>query len=107
VEKIEKHAFSRSMESSDWNNVHLHKDAKAILDLKQQPGGDLLIFGSPGLTHAFLALDAIDEFWINLNPVMLGQGIRYLDAAVKTRLTLTGQKVFDNGVIRLNYVKGN
>jgi dihydrofolate reductase len=107
VEKIEKHTFSRTLDSSDWNNVHLHKDAEAIHALKQQPGGDLLIFGSPGLTHAFLAMDVIDEFWINLNPVLLGQGVRYLDKAVRTRLTLTGQRVFDNGVIRLNYVKGN
>ena len=107
VEKIEKHTFSRSLDSSDWNNVHLHKDAGAIQALKQQPGGDLLIFGSPGLTHAFLAMDVIDEFWINLNPVLLGQGVPYFDKAVKTRLTLASQKVFDNGVIRLNYVKGN
>ena len=107
VEKIEKHTFSRTLDSNDWNNVHLHQDAKAVLDLKQQPGGDLLIFGSPGLTRAFLALDAVDEFWINLNPVLLGRGIRYLDDAVKTKLTLTGQKTFDNGVIRLNYGKDN
>lgn len=107
VEAAQKHTFSRTLASSDWNNVHLHQDAGAILDLKQQPGGDLLIFGSPGLAHAFLALDAIDEFWINLNPVLLGQGVRYLDDAVKTKLTLTASRVFDNGVIRLNYVKGN
>lgn len=105
VEKIEKHTFSRTLDSSDWNNVRLHKDARAILDLKQQPGGDLLIFGSPGLTHAFLALDAVDEFWINLNPMLLGQGVRYLDDAMKSKLRLAGQKGFDNGVIRLNYVK--
>ena len=40
VESIEKHTFSRTLESSDWNNVHMHKDAKAVLDLKQKPGGD-------------------------------------------------------------------
>jgi dihydrofolate reductase len=107
VEAAPKHTFSRTLESSDWNNVHLHKDAKSVLDLKQQPGGDLLIFGSPGLTQAFLALDAIDEFWINLNPVLLGQGIRYLDAAVQTKLKLVDSRTFDNGVIRLNYVKGS
>ena len=107
VEAAPKHTFSRTLESSDWNNVHLHKEARAVLDLKQQPGGDLLIFGSPGLVHAFLALDAIDEFWINLNPVVLGQGVRYLDDAVKTKLALAASRVFDNGVIRLNYVKSN
>lgn len=105
VEKIEKHTFSRTLESSDWNNVHLHMHAKEILELKQKPGGDLLIFGSPGLCHAFLALDVIDEFWINLNPVLVGGGIRYLDQTVKTKLTLQSQRVFDNGVVRLNYHK--
>ena len=105
VEKAEKHTFSRTLESSDWNNVHLHRDAKEILDLKQKPGGDLLIFGSPGLTHAFLALDAIDEFWINVTPMLLGQGIRYLDQGVKTKLQLAAEKRFDNGVIRLNYLR--
>ena len=32
VEAAQKHTFSRTLESSDWNNVHLHKDAKAILE---------------------------------------------------------------------------
>ena len=105
VEKAEKHTFSRTLASSDWNNVHLHRDAGEILELKQQPGGDLLIFGSPGLTHAFLALDAIDEFWINVTPMLLGQGTRYLDQGVKTRLGLVEEKRFDNGVVRLNYLK--
>src|SRR5204863_4767084 len=27
VEQAEKHTFSRTLENSDWNNVHLHKDA--------------------------------------------------------------------------------
>ena len=35
VEAAPKHTFSRTLESSDWNNVHLHKDARAVLDLKQ------------------------------------------------------------------------
>ena len=56
--------------------------------------------------HAFLALDAIDEFWIYQNPVLLGAGIPYFKGAIKTRLKLASQKPFDNGVIRLHYVKG-
>jgi dihydrofolate reductase len=105
VEKAEKHTFSRTLDNSDWNNVHLHEDAQAIRDLKQQPGGDLLIFGSPGLTHAFLAMNVIDEFWINVSPVLLGEGVRYLDGAVKTKLRLVESRVFDIGVVRLNYIK--
>ena len=106
VEQIPKLTFSRSMRACDWNNVQLRHDAGAILADKQQAGGDLLIFGSPGLVHSFLALDAIDEFWILQNPMLLGTGIPYFQGVVKTKLNLASHKPFDNGVIRLHYVKG-
>ena len=105
VEKAEKHAFSRTLESSDWNNVHLHKEAKDILELKQKPGGDLLIFGSPGLTRAFMAADLIDEYWLYQNPILLGAGIPYYHAAQLTRLKLIEAKPFPGGVVRLHYAK--
>jgi dihydrofolate reductase len=106
VEQIPKLTFSRSMRDCDWNNVHLRRDAREILADKQQPGKDLLIFGSPGLVRAFLALDAIDEFWIFQNPILLGAGLPYFDGAKKTRLKLVNQRPFENGVVRLHYVKG-
>ena len=106
VEQIPKLTFSRTMSGSDWNNVQIRRDAKDILQDKQQPGKDLLIFGSPRLVHAFLALDAVDEFWIFQNPVLLGAGIPYLQGAAKARLKLASHKPFDNGVIRLHYLKG-
>ena len=105
VEQIPKLTFSRSMTASDWNNVQLRREAKEIFADKEQDGKDLLIFGSPGLVHAFLELDAIDEFWIFQNPVLLGAGIPYLKGAHKMKLKLAGHKPFDNGVVRLHYVK--
>jgi len=106
VEQIPKLTFSRTMQGSDWNNVQIRRDAGDILADKQQPGDNLLIFGSPGLVRAFLALDAIDEFWIFQNPILLGAGLPYFDGAMKTRLKLASQRPFENGVIRLHYVKG-
>jgi dihydrofolate reductase len=105
VERIPKHTFSRKLTSHDWNNVHLHQDAAEIETLKAGEGAALLIFGSPGLVHSFLGLGAIDEFWIYLNPVLLGQGTRYWDGAAKTRLRRLGTRAFDNGVTRFHYAK--
>ena len=106
VEQIPKLTFSRTMPSSDWNNVQLRRDARDIFADKQQPGKDLVIFGSPSLVHAFLALDAIDEFWIFQNAVLLGAGIPYLQGTPhKTKLKRASHKSFENGVVRLHYVK--
>ena len=107
VEQIPKITFSRTMTEGGWNNVQIRREAKEILDDKKGEGGDLLIFGSPGLVHSFLALDAIDAFWIFQNPILLGAGIPYFRGALKTKLQLKAQKRFDNGVVRLHYVKEN
>ena len=105
VENIEKITFSRTLDKCDWNNSHLHRDTKDILTLKEQPGKNLLIFGAPGLVKSFQALDAIDEYWMFLNPVLLGEGIRFFDGAHKTRLRIAETKRLEPDVMRFHYVR--
>ena len=49
-----KHVVSRTMDKLAWNNSHLIKGdiEKEVSKLKQQPGQDLLIFGSGQLVNA-------------------------------------------------------
>jgi len=105
VEEIEKITFSRTLDKCDWNNTRLHRDADDILALKQKPGKDLLIFGAPGLVKSFQALDAIDEYWMFLNPVLLGEGIRFFDGAHKSRFRIAEAKRFEPDVMRFHYVR--
>ena len=105
VEKIPKHTFSRTLKSHDWNNVHLHGDAGEIAELKKGEGAPLLIFGSPSLTHSFMALDAVDEYWLYLNPVLLGEGTPFFRDQRKTALTLRESKSLPGGVVRVHYTK--
>jgi dihydrofolate reductase len=97
--------FRARSKSHDWNNVHLHGDAGEVAALKAGEGAPLLIFGSPGLTRAFMAADLIDEYWLYLNPILLGAGIEYYHAAQLTRLKLVEAKPFPAGVVRLHYAK--
>ena len=106
VERIPKLTFSRSLQSSDWNNVFLFRDAGEMLELKKQDGAPMLIFGSPSLTHAFMALDVIDEYWLFQNPMLLGAGTPFFRGQPKTRLRLVEAKPFPGGVVRLHYAKG-
>ena len=105
VEQIPKHTFSRSLKSHDWNNVHLHGDAGEIAALKQNEGAPLLIFGSPSLTQAFMAMDAIDEYWLYLDPILLGAGTPFFVGQHKTALRLIEGKNLPGGVTRLHFTR--
>jgi dihydrofolate reductase len=105
VEQIPKLTFSRSLKGSDWNNVQLFHDAGDMRELKKQDGAPMLIFGSPSLTHAFMALDLIDEYWLFQNPILLGEGTPFFHGQSKTKLRLMESKTFMGGVVRLHYAK--
>lgn len=100
---------SRTLERIAWNdaqNTVLIKDriAEEINTLKQQPGKDIWLLGSPTLAQTFIQLDLIDEYRININPTMLGRG-KALFAGV-TRpfpLKLLESKTFQSGVVALRY----
>ncbi len=106
VTDIPKIVVSRSLEKADWNNTNLIRDqvAKEIEILKQQSGNDLMIFGSPKLTHLLAGFDLVDEYLIYLNPVVIGAGTPLFEAGGKpNNLTLLEEKRFDAGVIALRY----
>lgn len=75
-----------------------------IAQLKQGAGSEILVFGSPSATHALMAEDLIDEYWIFLNPVLLGQGMPlFKNIQHKTPLKLLSSKTFASGVVCLQY----
>ncbi len=106
VENIPKIVFSKSLVRVEWHNTTLIKDniAAEVSKLKEQPGKDLVIFGSPGLTHTFMALNLIDEYRLTVNPVILGQGMPvFKDFKNRSDLKLLSSKTFDSGVLALHY----
>jgi dihydrofolate reductase len=80
-----------------------------INKLKHGAGSDILMFGSPSATHSLMAENLIDEYWLFVNPILLGQGIPlFKDIKDKTALMLVNSKVFPSGVACLQYeVKRN
>jgi dihydrofolate reductase len=106
IENISKIVFSRSLEKVEWNNTRLIKDhiAEEISKLKQQPGKDLVIFGSPGLAQTFMQLDLIDEYRLTVNPVVLGVGKPlFKDNKDRINLKLLETRAFNSGVVELHY----
>ncbi len=103
---VGKIVLSRTLQGSNLNNVSVISDniEEEIKKLKAQTGKNIQIFGSPSASHVLMQYNLIDEYWLFVNPVVLGQGIP-LFGGIKERvgLTLVGSKAFDSGVVGLHY----
>lgn len=75
-----------------------------ITKLKQNGTKDILIFGSPTVAHSLMAENLIDDYWLFINPVLLGQGIPLFEGVQnKTPLRLVDSHPFSSGVVCLHY----
>ena len=103
---LPKFVFSRTLEKAEWQNTKLVKEniAEEIAKLKQQPGKDLIIFGSSNLSASLLNLGLIDELRIMVNPVVLGNGKPVFEGIHdKLPLKLFKTQTFRSGNVLLYY----
>jgi dihydrofolate reductase len=78
--------------------------AERINEIKQQPGSEILLFGSPTATHALIEQNLIDGYWLFVNPIILGQGIPlFTGIKDKVKLQLQTTRQFTSGVTELSY----
>jgi dihydrofolate reductase len=91
-----------------WQNSHrLGPDAVAgVRALKSGDGPDLLTQGSTDFLQTLFAHDLVDELWISVFPVVLGQGKRLFgEGAAPGALKLVSSRVFGTGVVSAAYVR--
>jgi dihydrofolate reductase len=75
-----------------------------IKSIKQEAGKDILIFGSPTACHSLMQDDLIDDYWLFVNPVLLGKGIPlFSNVSERTKLKLESTKTFQSGVNCVHY----
>jgi dihydrofolate reductase len=94
------------MERSDWKGTTIMKRIvrEEIERLKSKQGKNILLIGSASIVHAFLQLQLIDEYWINVNPVLLGEGTPlFMNIKDQEKLSLAEFVNFKCGVIGLKY----
>ena len=100
-----KYVASKTLKKLEWNNSHLIKGdlAAEVSKLKQQPGHDIVIHGSPTLIRSLLPHDLIDEYRLLVYPIVLGRGKRLFDEASQANLKLAESETFSKGVVKLVY----
>jgi dihydrofolate reductase len=92
-------------EPLEWNARLLEGDvAEAVRKLKQEPGQDILIYGSGELVSTLMPQNLIDEYQLMVFPVALGSGKRLFgDGNEKVPLKLAGAETTSTGVAVLSY----
>ena len=103
-----KHVASRTLqEPLEWNNSTLIEGdvAEEVTGLEEQPGKDILVFGSARLVRTLMGRDLIDEYRLMVFPIVLGKGKRLFGDVGETRaLRLVDTKpVGPDGVLVLTY----
>jgi dihydrofolate reductase len=104
--KVDKLVLSKTMRGKKADKIKFISDNvfSEINSFKQAPGKNVMIFGSSTAAHSLMEYNLIDEYWLFVNPILLGQGIP-LFANIKTRINLKPleTKVFPCGVTTLHY----
>lgn len=106
MNRVPKIVFSRTLESTNWNNTRLVKAnvPEEIAQLKQQPGGDIFVFGSADFLSTLMQHDLVDEYRLGVNPVILGGGTPlFKGSPTRLNLKVLETRTLKSGLIICHY----
>lgn len=106
INNCQKIVFSKTLENVSWSNSKLAKESikTEITKLKQQPGKDMIVYGSGSIVSALSGSGLIDEYILWLHPVVLGKGkLLFKNTNTRPKLKLLNTRTFNTGVIILYY----
>lgn len=106
VNKITKYVVSKTLNKPTWENTVVVKDVEGLIKIKAQDGPELQVYGSGNLAQTLLKHDLVDELWLKIFPVALGQGKRlFAEGTIPAAFKLVENKVSPSGVIFASYVR--
>jgi dihydrofolate reductase len=76
INAIRKYVFSSTLERADWNNSTIIREdpVGAVTRLKQEDGGDLMMYGYGRLNQTLIKHHLVDEIRFSVHPVLAAGG---------------------------------
>jgi dihydrofolate reductase len=102
INEATKYVASSTLTTHEWGKSVFLKGnvVEEIRALKQQDGPDLQVHGSGNLIQMLLSHDLVDELWLKIFPVTVGQGKRLFDqGTLPASYTLVESQSSPSGVI--------
>ena len=104
-----KHVASTTRRELEWENSKLIEGEvpEGVRALKEEDGPELQVHGSANLIQTLLEHGLIDEFRLQIFPLVLGKGKRLFDGGtVPAGLELANSQFLSSGVIMATYRSG-
>ncbi len=106
VNKITKFVASNSLKKSSWENTEILDGdiVSKIKKLKNDGNKDLQVYGSGNFIQTLLKNDLVDELWLKIFPLTLGNGKKLFEkGTIPAGFKLINAQVSPSGVIFANY----
>lgn len=101
-----KYIVSSTLDNLGWANSSLLAGdlGEELTKLKEQPGKNILIPGSPRLVRSLLLGGLLDELSLMVNPIVVGSGMRLFDDVTeRVGLKLVESSTLSNGALAVTY----
>jgi dihydrofolate reductase len=106
--KIKNYVFSHSQPPGERGGVtFVSESPKSLVEkLRKRPGKDIWLMGGGELARDFLKDDVVDELYIGIVPVLIGEGLPLFPSGFPQReFSLLENKTFSKGLITLRYAR--
>jgi dihydrofolate reductase len=104
--RVPKYVASRTLNEVGWKNSELLGPdvPAAVQKLREQPGGEIRVWGSANLIQTLGEHDLVDEYRLLVYPLVLGTGKKLFAEGFRlSRFTLADSHAFDSGVVKNIY----
>lgn len=103
---MKNYVFSHSQPPGERGGVTFVNEAPEsfLAKLRERPGKNIWLMGGGELARSFLKKDLVDELYIGIVPILIGEGLPLFPSGFPQReFTLLENKTFSKGMIALKY----
>jgi dihydrofolate reductase len=103
MNETRKLVVSSTLTDLPWGPAERISSIEEVAELKQKPGGNLIILGSATLVGSLLRAGLLDMLEIFIVPVLIGFGQRLFETDEQIPLRLDESRPFNKGVVLTRY----
>ena len=104
INDVMKYVLSTTRNKSEWTNCVFLNSLPDIEKLKSSEGLDIQVWGSSKLIQLLLKNDLVDELWLIIYPLTLGEGKKLFDnGSIPAAFKLMESSVTPSGLVMVNY----